>query len=520
MPQNASLLPSSQPHASLEQPTGTCQAELQRRPLHRGPPPSKLSAAAASAQEAAQPPLLLLPPELIVHVLTRLGVPSLAACAQVSAAFLRGDSQKSGTAAAGLVEQALRLRAANAGREVPSTLPAGEESWLQHLLWRDFLALQTENPPTMAAGCCHTLLIDADRQLLSCGGGDTEVPWPVIGHGAHVEILERPTPIPSLQGVRITTVAASKCMSLAVTEAGQLFSWGTGYLGHGEASEDEAEVRYVPTLIAELSAVPVCRVAAGEDHVLAVTTTGALYSWGVGVGGRLGHGDEEEQLLPRKVETLQDRVCGVAAGCAHSLAVTSAGALHTWGSGSGGKLGHGDEEDQLLPKRVEALRKHALRDAAAGDDHSLALTNAGALYSWGSGDSGRLGHGDQTDSLLPKRVEALQHQSVCSVAAGEGHSFALTCSGTLYSWGEDGPGGHLGHGFLGSGDAGQRLLPTPVPGLPKRVCAVAAGPSHTIATTSGGRAWGWGFGEDASLGLQLVDHQHTPLEYPALRVAL
>ena len=34
-------------------------------------------------------------------------------------------------------------------------------------------------------------------------------------------------------------------------------------------------------------------------------------------------------------------------------------------------------------------------------------THPGALYSWGAGQCGRFGHGDESKQLLPKRVDAL-----------------------------------------------------------------------------------------------------------------
>ena len=44
----------------------------------------------------------------------------------------------------------------------------------------------------------------------------------------------------------------------------------------------------------------------------------------------------------------------VAAGACHSLAITADGAVFTWGKGEGGFLGHGEDlSDQLLPKKVE-----------------------------------------------------------------------------------------------------------------------------------------------------------------------
>jgi hypothetical protein len=50
------------------------------------------------------------------------------------------------------------------------------------------------------------------------------------------------------------------------------------------------------------------------------------------------------------------------------------------------------------------------------------------------------------------------------------------------------------------------------------VTAVSSGAQHSICALQDGRVFGWGFGEDETLGLQLTDHQRTPLEYPTLRV--
>ena len=39
--------------------------------------------------------------------------------------------------------------------------------------------------------------------------------------------------------------------------------------------------------------------------------------------------------------------------------------------------------------------------------HSLATTADGAVWSWGNGERGRLGHGeDLSNQLLPKKIEA------------------------------------------------------------------------------------------------------------------
>jgi len=97
-------------------------------------------------------------------------------------------------------------------------------------------------------------------------------------------------------------------------------------------------------------------VSAAERHNLALTADGAAWSWGACYNGQLGHGDTQRQLLPKKIEAFAgQRVVTVAAGSAHSLAITADGAVFTWGGGAFGKLGHGDEQHELLPKKIETL---------------------------------------------------------------------------------------------------------------------------------------------------------------------
>ena len=103
----------------------------------------------------------------------------------------------------------------------------------------------------------------------------------------------------------------------------------------------------------------------------------------------------------------------MSAGCDHSLALTADGAVCSWGDGGEGKLGHGDQQEQLLllprlrPKKVEAFADQPVIAASAGQHHSLALTADGAVFSWGQGEAGCLGHGeDLSNQLLPKKVEA------------------------------------------------------------------------------------------------------------------
>ena len=56
-----------------------------------------------------------------------------------------------------------------------------------------------------------------------------------------------------------------------------------------------------------------------------------------------------------------ERVFMVAAGDAHTVALSEAGHVDTRGHGGDGKLGFNDEESQLAPRQVEAGGSGAIR---------------------------------------------------------------------------------------------------------------------------------------------------------------
>ena len=99
----------------------------------------------------------------------------------------------------------------------------------------------------------------------------------------------------------------------------------------------------------------VVAVSAGRSHNLAITADGAVWSWGNGAQYRLGHGDEQTSCCPRRSRPLLASASSLCRLEAHSLAITADGAVFTWGKGDTGCLGHGEDlSNQLLPKKIEA----------------------------------------------------------------------------------------------------------------------------------------------------------------------
>jgi alpha-tubulin suppressor-like RCC1 family protein len=82
-------------------------------------------------------------------------------------------------------------------------------------------------------------------------------------------------------------------------------------------------------------------------------------------------------------------------------------AVFTWGRGEDGQLGVGDTSDLHEPTFVDALRGVRVRQIACGSGHTVVLTTDGSVYTWGRGDDGRLGHGDNGWKYVPRLLQAL-----------------------------------------------------------------------------------------------------------------
>jgi len=463
--------------------------------MYMSTPPRRRSRRLASSSAAAPPPetppparLLDLPRELLVRALARCDPADIARVAAVSLLF-----------DASLAEEAIRLWAQERGFELPAQ-PEGESCAVR---WLCFAALLREANPLAraAAGLRHSVFIDGEGRLSSCGKAGSWQPG-LLGHGEGVTQLKTPTRLISMLE-RAVSVSAGDGHSLALTAGGAAWSWGGGYqgrLGHGDEQD-----QLLPKKVEAFADQRVVSVSAGLYHSLAATADGAAWSWGYGgyysYGGGgdcgpLGHGDRQNQLLPKKIEAFDGpRVIAVSAGAAHSLAITADGAVWSWGDGGFGPLGHGDQQQQPLPKKIEAFAGRRVVTVSAGANHSLALTADGSVWSWGRGGRGQLGHGDQQRQPLPKKIEAFTGQRVVAVSAGGHYSLALTADGAVWSWGSGVPG-QLGHG-----DEQDQLLPKKVEALAgQRAVAVSAAKFHSLAITANGTVFAWGKGGDGCLG--------------------
>ena len=248
-------------------------------------------------------------------------------------------------------------------------------------------------------------------------------------------------------------------------------------------------------------------IAVGAYHSLAVRGGNEVMAWGRNDMGQLGLGTSGEgssQSFPNVLSGLIN-IVDLAAGENHSLALSDSGDVWAWGNNSHGQLGIGaaDGETEIdKPEKVLLLTDIIAIDG--GYAHSLALQSNGTVWAWGNNTHGQLGIGKsgiETSESIPNLIQTLD--SCISIAAGYGHSVALKKDGTVWTWGFN------SSGQLGDGTEIDRNQPAIVPGL-SNIISIAAGDYHTVALKNDGTVWTWGDNPFGQLGDDTTLMKNTP----------
>ncbi|HEY8259742.1 MAG TPA: chromosome condensation regulator RCC1 [Methylosinus sp.] len=337
------------------------------------------------------------------------------------------------------------------------------------------------SPNPSVAGQSVTIVADVD----AAGGG--------VATGA-VTFKDGPT---TLGAATLSAVGANQSMleagggrSCAVSVGGSLKCWG--FNGFGELGDGTTTPRSTPVGVSGLSN-SVVAVAAGDAHSCAVSGAAGLLCWGYNNLGALGDGTTATRLLPTRVSGFAiGDVAAVAAGAYHSCAATRAGAAFCWGANGVGQIGDGTTTGRLTRTAVSGLSS-GVRAVAAGGLHSCALTTAGAVKCWGSNGFAQLGDGTATSRSRPVSVLGLSSGVVAISTSGHA-TCAILAGGGLRCWGRNWYGG------LGDGTTFNRNRPVAVAGLAGPVISVAVGIDHSCAVSVAGAVQCWGRNNLGQLG--------------------
>jgi len=363
-----------------------------------------------------------------------------------TAGFAWGYNNKGGLGAAG----SLRVL-----RPIPVTLPAGTID--------------------VQGGSDFSVALTSAGQVFTWGGNQ----WGQLGDGSTRHRFG-PHQVTLTGNPHIVTIAVGNDHVVAVSRHGRVFAWGRN--DRGQVGDGTRQDRSTPVAVTVPGPGTVTQVAAGDACSFALLSSGVVQAWGFAtplgaaappVSLQAAASGVHNVLTPHQLElpTTQDPPAAVAAGQRHLVVLTTEGKLLTYGLTAAGRVASGSLPVDAAWGKITSI--------SAGDNHTVALTDEGAVLAWGANHFGQLGDRTTTSHDTPVKVRIhKQHGRVVQVIAGGDSTLARTDGNRVYSW------GHGGFGQHGDSSIGHRPRPEPVR-LPDQaqVTDLFTGRYHCFATT-------------------------------------
>ncbi|EDO44704.1 predicted protein, partial [Nematostella vectensis] len=290
----------------------------------------------------------------------------------------------------------------------------------------------------LSCGDEHSAVVTANGKLYTFGCND----WGQLGHG-NTKSYTKPSVVKKLKPEKVYMVACGRNHTIAATESGHLYSFGCG--GDGQLGHGDAEDSHVPKIIEGLDVQKYKHLACGSDFSAAITENGELYTWGSCGEGQNGLGEDTE--IPTRLH-LHGKVRMVSCGYYHMAVVTEDGSLYMCGEKEGGKLGldHEQLDNTSQLQKIKSIEDQVVV-AACGAEFTAVVTKNGSVYTFGQGNQGQLGLGSSMmETEFPERIPLFEKVKARTVSCGESFTAVITKHGNLYTFGDG------RHGKLGLGD--------------------------------------------------------------------
>ncbi|VDK86681.1 unnamed protein product [Litomosoides sigmodontis] len=282
----------------------------------------------------------------------------------------------------------------------------------------------------VASGEKHTLFLAEDGKVWSCGSNYNGE----LGRGGIKEGSSTIYPVHMPSTVSIIQISAGRSHSMAVSDDGRLFAWGSN--SHGQlAMSCDILISDTPRRVPSLPET--VQVACGASHTVSLNGSGRVFIWGQQSDGRIRHSPAEVDMF------ISIPVIQISAGNLFTMALTASGALYAWGKNEEGQLGDFTNKDVSNPSEVPNI--NSVVAVECGDSHSIALTHEGLAFSCGSDSFGQLGCGQPSRSHNCMRgITEMLGSHVTRIACGRCHTIVVA-NGKMYTFGLN-SNGQLGHG--------------------------------------------------------------------------
>ncbi len=250
-----------------------------------------------------------------------------------------------------------------------------------------------------------------------------------------------------------SSITVGNSHSCGLTFQGDAYCWGLNFLDQlGLGGEIDVSAQSVPALVA--GGLKFKSLSAGDSHTCGVTTDGTGYCWGNPNQGRLGNGVDGISVADPTEVAGGHTFTTIQAGGGHTCGITTSGAVYCWGIGNLGQLGIGDVDNSTVAlEPVRAAINLKVTSLTLGPAHTCAITTGREVYCWGLNAAGQLGISSVGGSANVPTPVAGGH-SFMYIDAGTDHTCGVTTRKEALCWGN----GVLGR--LGTGNEDRAVVPT------------------------------------------------------------
>ena len=347
--------------------------------------------------------------------------------------------------------------------------------------------------PQVSVGNGFVVALNASGEAFAWGSNFKGM----LGNGSF-ESSTTPQKVSMPEGVRFASIAAGWNHVIALSTDGRIYTWGSN--AYGQLGSDATDAVTMPKEMKYSISKPVVAVAAGNSFSLALTADGEVYAWGLNSLGQLGVPNDslKETRIPQKIEALSGvTATSIHAGNATGGIIAADGKVWIWGDNTCCQCGSA-EKSVMMP--VQKSGSYFAVDLALGDVHSSLVELNGSVKSFGSNPYGQFGNGSEpSDQLNIKMNSAILPQGVVAerLSAGEGYCVMVSSTGEIYSFGDN------GRGQLGCASS-ESFSSTPqkvsISMGDASVISMDARASTSAVVDSNGLIWTWGANDQGQLG--------------------
>ena len=271
----------------------------------------------------------------------------------------------------------------------------------------------------------------------------------------------------------------------------ELWTWGRN--GNGQLGINDTTTRSTP-ITTSAGGTNWKQVSSSGYHTAAIKTDGTLWIWGRGANGRLGTNNVNDSSTPVTTFAGGTNWKQVSAGGSHTAALKTDGTLWTWGSGDSGRLGNAVTTGSISTPVTTFAGGTNWKQVSGGGGITAAIKTDGTLWVFGSANLRALGNGKTIGDISTPITTFAGGTNWKQVSAGNSHTAAIKTDGTLWTWGDG------GYGRLGNASLPDVSTPVTTFAGGNNWKQVNAGNALTAAIKTDGTLWTWGRGTYGRLG--------------------